>query len=252
MQLKTFISIISFICLANKLFGQIMPSQFGSYHPSTTITSAPALHLDAGNTSSYLGSGTNWTDLSGNGINGVLVNGPVYNNGNNGHFIFDGINDYISFSTNLPSTNNLTYEAWVNPSELNSSQFYALLNHDGWTSGYVHFQFLGNTLQFAINDKNDKYAEFTFSTNTWYHIAAVYSTSNQRVSFYVNGSLTNNESYTGNNQPSVASTTLKLGTLNANSRFFKGKIGLVRVYHRTLSSAELLNNFNVSRPRFGL
>jgi hypothetical protein len=94
--------------------------------------------------------------------------------------------------------------------------------------------------------------EFTFSTNTWYHIAAVYSRSNQRVSFYVNGSLTNNESYTGNNQPSVASTTLKLGTWNANSRFFKGKIGLVRVYHRTLSSAELLNNFNVSRPRFGL
>lgn len=252
MQLKTFISIISFICLANKLFGQIMPTQFGSYHPSTTIASAPDLYLDAGNSSSYQGSGTNWTDLSGNGINGVLVNGPVYNNGNNGHFVFDGINDYVSFSTNLPSTNNLTYEAWVNPSELNSSQFYALLNHDGWTSGYVHFQFLGNTLQFAINDKNDKYAEFTFSTNTWYHIAAVYSKSNQRVSFYVNGSLTNNESYTGINQPSVASTTLKLGTWDANSRFFKGKIGLVRVYHRTLSSAELLNNFNVSRPRFGL
>jgi len=252
LQLKTFISIISFICLANKLFGQIMPTQFGSYHPSTTIASAPDLYLDAGNSSSYQGSGTNWTDLSGNGINGVLVNGPVYNNGNNGHFVFDGINDYVSFSTNLPSTNNLTYEAWVNPSELNSSQFYALLNHDGWTSGYVHFQFLGNTLQFAINDKNDKYAEFTFSTNTWYHIAAVYSKSNQRVSFYVNGSLTNNESYTGINQPSVASTTLKLGTWDANSRFFKGKIGLVRVYHRTLSSAELLNNFNVSRPRFGL
>jgi hypothetical protein len=229
-----------------------MPSQFGSYHPSTTIASAPDLYLDAGNSSSYLGSGTNWTDLSGNGINGVLVNGPVYNNSNNGHFVFDGINDYVSFSTNLPSTNNLTYEAWVNPSELNSSQFYALLNHDGWTSGYVHFQFLGNTLQFALNDKNDKYAEFTFSTNNWYHIAAVYSRSNQRVSFYVNGSWTNNEFYTGNNQPSVASTTLKLGTWNTNSRFFKGKIGLVRVYHRTLSSAELLNNFNVSRPRFGL
>ena len=171
-----------------------MPSQFGSYHPSTTITSAPALHLDAGNTSSYLGSGTNWTDLSGNGINGVLVNGPIYNNSNNGHFVFDGINDYVSFSANLPSTNNLTYEVWLNPSELNSSQFYALLNHDGWDNGYVHFQFLGNQLMFALNPKNDKLADFTFTINTWYHIAAVYSLSNERVSFYVNGSLKNNGS----------------------------------------------------------
>ena len=252
MQLKTFISIISFICLANKLFGQIMPSQFGSFHPSATIASAPDLYLDAGNTSSYLGSGTNWTDLSGNGINGVLVNGPVYNNSNNGHFVFDGINDYVTFSTNLPSTDNLTYEVWLNPSELNSSQYYALLNHDGWNDGYVHFQFLGNQLMFALNPKNDKLADFTFAINTWYHIAAVLSNNSQRVSFYVNGSLVNHEYYSGNLTPTVKSTTLKLGTWNADSRFYKGKIGLIRIYQRALSSAEILNNFEVSSPRFGL
>ena len=228
-----------------------MPTQFGSFHPSTTITSAPVLHLDAGNTSSYPGSGTNWSDISGNGVGGVLRNGPIYNNSNNGHFVFDGINDYVSFSANLPSTNNLTYEVWLNPSELNSSQYYALLNHDGWDNGYVHFQFLGNQLMFALNPRNDKLADFTFTINTWYHIAAVYSLSNERVSFYVNGSLKNNESYAGTT-PSVASTTLKLGAWDANSRFFKGKIGLVRVYHRALSSEEILNNFNISRPRFGL
>ena len=228
-----------------------MPTQFGSFHPSTTITSAPVLHLDAGNTSSYPGSGTNWSDISGNGVGGVLRNDPIYNNSNNGHFVFDGINDYVSFSANLPSTDNLTYEVWLNPSELNSSQYYALLNHDGWDNGYVHFQFLGNQLMFALNPKNDKLADFTFTINTWYHIAAVYSISNERVSFYVNGSLKNNGSYAGAT-PSVASTTLKLGAWDANSRFFKGKIGLVRVYHRALSSEEILNNFNISRPRFGL
>ena len=251
MRIKTIFSIISFICLSNKLVSQVMPTQFGSFHPSTTITSAPVLHLDAGNTSSYPGSGTNWSDISGNGVGGVLRNGPIYNNSNNGHFVFDGINDYVSFSANLPSTDNLTYEVWLNPSELNSSQFYALLNHDGWDNGYVHFQFLGNQLMFALNPKNDKLADFTFTINTWYHIAAVYSISNERVSFYVNGSLKNNASYAGMT-PSVASTTLKLGAWDANSRFFKGKIGLVRVYHRALSSEEILNNFNISRPRFGL
>jgi hypothetical protein len=229
-----------------------MPSQFGSFHPSATIASAPDLYLDAGNTSSYPGSGTNWTDISGNGINGVLVNGPVYNNSNNGHFVFDGINDYVTFSTNLPSTDNLTYEVWLNPSELNSSQYYALLNHDGWNNGYVYFQFLGNQLMFALNPKNDKLADFTFAINTWYHIAAVLSNNSQRVSFYVNGSLVNHEYYSGNLTPTVKSTTLKLGTWNADSRFYKGKIGLIRIYQRALSSAEILNNFEVSSPRFGL
>lgn len=250
MQLKTFISIISFICLSNKLVSQIMPAQFGSFHPSATIASAPDLYLDAGNTSSYPGSGTNWTDISGNGINGVLYN-LSYSNSNNGYFVFDGIGDYVSFSTNLPVTNDLTYEMWLNPSELNSSQFYALLNHDGWNDGYVHFQFLGNQLMFALNPKNDKLADFTFSTNQWYHIAAVLSSYNDRVSFYVNGSFVNHASYVGE-IPQVKSTTLKLGTWNADSRFFKGKIGLIRVYQRVLSSAEILNNFEVSSPRFGL
>lgn len=250
MQLKTFISIISFICLSNKLVSQIMPAQFGSFHPSATIASAPDLYLDAGNTSSYKGSGTNWTDISGNGINGVLHN-LSYSNSNNGYFVFDGIGDYVSFSTNLPVTNDLTYEMWLNPSELNSSQYYALLNHDGLNDGYVHFQFLGNQLMFALNPKYDKLADFTFSTNQWYHIAAVLSNNNSRVSFYVNGSLVNHAAYSGN-IPEVKSTTLKLGTWNADSRFFKGKIGLIRVYQRVLSSDEVLNNFNVSSPRFGL
>jgi hypothetical protein len=228
-----------------------MPAQFGSFHPSATIASAPDLYLDAGNTSSYPGSGTNWSDISGNGINGVLHN-LSYNNSNNGHFVFDGINDYVSFSANLPSTDDLTYEVWLNPSELNSSQYYALLNHDGWNNGYVHFQFLGNQLMFALNPKNDKLADFTFAINTWYHIAAVLSNNSQRVSFYVNGSLVNHEYYSGNLTPTVKSTTLKLGTWNADSRFYKGKIGLIRIYQRALSSAEILNNFEVSSPRFGL
>ena len=55
------------------------------------------LALDAGNTKSYPGSGTTWTDLSGNGNNGSLVNGVGYNSGNLGSLSFDGVNDYVNF-----------------------------------------------------------------------------------------------------------------------------------------------------------
>jgi hypothetical protein len=40
------------------------------------------LHLDAGSERSYPKSGNVWKDLSGNGNNGILSNGPTFNSGN--------------------------------------------------------------------------------------------------------------------------------------------------------------------------
>ena len=50
------------------------------------------LNLDAGNRYSHPGSGTTWSDLSGNNNNGTLVNGVGYSSSNGGSFVFDGTN----------------------------------------------------------------------------------------------------------------------------------------------------------------
>ena len=47
------------------------------------------LNLDAGEPSSYPGTGTAWTDLSGNGNTGTLTNGPTYSSANGGSIVFD-------------------------------------------------------------------------------------------------------------------------------------------------------------------
>ena len=52
--------------------------------PIRTVQNGLVLHLDAGNNKSYPGSGTSWIDLTGNGINGTLTNGPTYSSANNG------------------------------------------------------------------------------------------------------------------------------------------------------------------------
>jgi hypothetical protein len=57
------------------------------------ITDGLVLALDAGSKKSYSGSGTTWKDLSGNGNNGTLVNGPTFDSGNGGSIVFDGFND---------------------------------------------------------------------------------------------------------------------------------------------------------------
>jgi hypothetical protein len=65
-------------------------------HSPSIVTDGLVLCLDAGNPKSYPGSGTTWTDLSGNGNNGTLVNGVGYSGDNLGSLSFDGVNDYYN------------------------------------------------------------------------------------------------------------------------------------------------------------
>lgn len=203
---------------------------------------------DINNRFSYNGSGTTLGDVSGNGVDGTLVNGVGYNSSNGGALVFDGNDDYVSFSSGLSSTDNLTYEAWVNPSSFSGLKI--ILIPDGWNTGNVCIEFDQNTLQFALFGEPDKYSNYTFNTNTWYQVATVYSKSAKTISFYVNGVLTNTENYS--NPSSVSNSTLKMGSWNGNDRFFIGKIGLVRIYNSSLTSQEILTNFNGSKSRFGL
>ena len=61
------------------------------------VASNLSMNLDASNPTSYPGTGTVWYDLSGNGLNGALVNGVSFTNN---YFSFDGSNDYIEVLDN--------------------------------------------------------------------------------------------------------------------------------------------------------
>jgi len=69
------------------------------------VANGLVFNVDAGDSTSYPGTGTTWTDLSGNGNNGTLINGgPAFNSADGGNLIFDGVNDYVSFGNIMPST----------------------------------------------------------------------------------------------------------------------------------------------------
>ena len=71
------------------------------------VTDGLVLALDAASERSYPGTGTTWTDLSGNSIDGTLTNGPTFSSGNGGSFLFDNDDDYVSLgaSSQLSITN---------------------------------------------------------------------------------------------------------------------------------------------------
>ena len=78
------------------------------------ITNGLVLALDAADRNSYVSGSTTWTDLSGNGRNATLTNGPTFNSENGGCIVFDGVDDYALSSLSVNSITNVTIQCWVN------------------------------------------------------------------------------------------------------------------------------------------
>ena len=85
-----------------------------SYGPNI-VTDSIVLTIDAGNRNSYIGSGTNWNDLSGNASNGTLTNGPTFNSSNIGSIVFDGVDDFVT-GTNVVISSQATLLVWFKTS----------------------------------------------------------------------------------------------------------------------------------------
>lgn len=153
---------------------------------------------------------------------------------------FDGINDYVSLSNSYAATNDLTYETWVYPQF--DSGFKSILDHDNWNPGAIHFQFSGSTLQFDVNGGGNNSCTFSFSQNTWYHLAVAYSKTGGYIKFYVNGTLTN--TINSGSLPTIAgSQPISMGAWGSG-RFFKGTMDDVRIWNVARTQTEIQNNMN--------
>ncbi len=90
------------------------------------------------------------------------------------------------------------------------------------------------------------------STSSWAHIVGTYTSGNRRL--YINGNLVNSDSQTG----TIATNTngISIGAYGgyngSRGYYYNGEIGLVRVYNRALSAAEVRQNFNAIRGRYGV
>lgn len=218
------------------------------YQSPIIITTGLQLNLEAANPSSYSGSGSNWNDLIGSN-NGVLSNVTFESSPKT--FVFNGSSSRISFSNGVTFGDNLTYEAWVNRSGGSG----VIANFNSWNPGYVHFQFAGNNMQYALNPSGDKFGTSALNFNTWYQIVIAYSKSNKTASFYVNGALTNVETF--GTASSISQQPFTIGAWDTNGagafdRYFSGKIAVFRAYNITLDATQVQFNYNAVKSGFGL
>ena len=216
------------------------------------VSSGLVLCLDAANKVSYPGSGTVWTDLSGNNNTGTLTNGPTFNAGNQGGIVFDGTDDYVDCGNVLASLTNLTLECFVKfgtqATSFNGIISKTLNNTDGWeirTTGYTSTT---TTAQFRYVGDNGS-SDFGALTNgIWYHLTATGILGSQLV--YINGSIYNSGTYAGT--PSANSNSLVIGKLAYAGLYANMSMGYARIYNRVLTATEVLQNYNATKTRFGL
>ena len=217
------------------------------------------LALDAGNTKSYPGSGTTWTDLSGSGNNGDLVNGVGYSGDNLGSLSFDGVDDYVSTNFNpvLNSNRLYTYEIWFKDDSVGGflSNTALISNYGGSaTTPYSRLHIRNNGTLF-IGERNTTPTERELSTsfsvvdNTWKHIVAT-ATSNE-LFLYVNGISIG----TSVQRPGGTITSGQNFVIGGNhlGRYQSCNIAIVRIYlDRALTASEIQQNFKATRGRFGI
>jgi hypothetical protein len=220
------------------------------------------LALDAGNSSSYPGSGTSWTDLSGNGNTGTLTNGPTYGgSGTGGYIDFDGTNDYVDIanSSSLNPTTGITLLAWYKmDSPLTSNQNIISKGYTAVSAPFIQYSFKMfdnspfNTPQFNLalgGNLIQLNGATTMTTATWYLVACTYDKSSMKI--YVNNVQdANTNSQTAN--LSTYSTSLSIARWpTGNSQFLNGQVAMTLIYNRALSSTEVGDIWNATKSRYG-
>jgi hypothetical protein len=224
------------------------------FHSPSTVVDGLVLCLDAGNTRSYPGSGTTWTDLSGNGRNGALSGGPTYSSSNGGFLGFDGTNDYADIVAGSLSSI-ASVEMWCNISNVTEKFLF------GWSKYGVYCRTgnLGfntyNSDVYGISDSDvsslllNKWAHFVFEMRS--------DVSYVNNKMYINGNL-QNLSQQDIGSEFAANRTFNLGNGRIAASGFENlynmsvKCGCFRVYNRALTAAEIRQNYNATKGRYGL
>jgi hypothetical protein len=247
-----------------------------TYYSPKITTNGLVFALDAANRKSYnSGSGT-WYDLSNNGYNGTLTNGPTFSNANGGTILFDGVDDQIDCGDIdlLGGATSATWEVWFKPSSISQGSYWQslLTTWNDPSSGVGHTWILDTryaSWSFYIRFNGDvgSYPAFSwdggsgrndFSSNNWYQMVGVFDSSlanAQKVKIYINGQ------YISSSDPgsvtSIANKNsnerLKIAVDRSSTAPFIGNIGVVRIYKNNgLTSSDVLQNYNATKNRFGL
>ena len=247
----------------------------GLAHSPKIITDGLVLCFDAADPKSYSGSGTTWTDRSGNGNNGTLTNGPTYSTDNEGLLDFDGVNDYVVIegthndnawtADNSVGSDILCLEIWFKGSDGGGRIISKPWNGNGSYNISVYpniFKLKVGTGVSQASDPSSSISLPSINDGQWRHLVVWANSTN--MGYYVDGGSSSNSqahgltggiSNYGNSGLPLGLMTLYFygGSWTGNTgHAFEGKVAAFRKYNRVLTAEEIAQNFNATKDRFGV
>ena len=225
----------------------------------TAVTTNLVLSLDAGDVSSYPGSGATWTDTIGGKVF-TLFNSPTYNSANGGYINFVAASSQYGFATSFSSSlSTYTVEVWhkfdgtltgaapVLFGEGRGTYSNFMMGTTGGRTSPLKIQggFWNGAWQQGTTDPGDYFQP----SNGWYQFVLTYDGSN--IKFYVNNTLQITKT------PSnftISKSGLGLNIMRRQDAFnyWGGGVSIIRVYDTALDSTQVAQNYNAQKSRFGL
>lgn len=214
-----------------------------------------ALHLDATDTASYSGSGTTWTDLSGNGYDFTLANADAYvaaSGGTPAHMNFE--NRMASRGSDVPNATNGTIVVFS--TILNSTANWRTLIR-GAADHQVITQMGNNNLGMYDNDGGTAFQDAGFDINSVPNYTTAF---NMHVWKLSQSSPYYEYFYNTNTTTASGTITSSNATFNNGFQYLGGYVNLQNwgkimtflYYQKHLSSSELDQIYNYYKNTAGL
>ena len=209
------------------------------------VTDGLKFVADANDKNSYPGTGTSVTDVVTNTSNGTIT-GATFNS--DGYWDFDGTDDVIQFTDMPGNASEHTAEVWVNFDSISGTKN-VLFNTNG--SGlYPRVMYYNGDITAQYNNGSTRLITGSpLTVGVWYCVAFTYNTLSGG-KLYVNGVLKGSNSGTGALSTSQG-FNMDVGRDTNLNKFLDGKVANVKIYHKELTSAQLLNSYNSYKSRFG-
>jgi hypothetical protein len=208
-----------------------------------------SVKVDAGNTTSSSGSGPTVFDIISQAAQTVTT-ATYSSSGSVKYFVFAGSGN-ITGSNNvaISGANSRTISCWVYFTSKTIQSIMCIGVNGAGTGWGIE---TSSTVFTLSKGNSGTVTSITYNTGQWYNI--VYTGENLTansltIKLYINGNL----EYTGTDTSiNTTNSTLKLGTNNAGTLFFNGRISSASVYKKVLSADEVKKNYNSLKSKFGL
>lgn len=213
------------------------------------VTTGLQVYLDSGNPASYPGTGTTWTSLVG-AYSGTMGAGVSYSAASGGSLVFNGGSTAVVTlvnSTFAALTNNFSIECWYKASNNQPGIIANGTGSNGFVFGYFSGASPANSWKVTKYGVIDIYVGSIPQNTAWHQVVLTYSSTAGTI-VYVDGASNGTSANVQNLSP--GSTTFNIG--KSEGAYLNGSMAIQRWYNTVLSAADVSQNFNADRARFGI